>query len=71
LENIIDNNGDDYFNQGIYLCKYSEPLDRLYNGNGLLYEKGAWNKPLDENKEIKETISRLEKEIEELKLKVK
>jgi protein-arginine kinase activator protein McsA len=50
---------------------YDDAKDMLWNVNGCIYHNGKWATPLDPNKEIKETISRLEKELEELKEKVK
>ena len=41
------------------------------DSEGLIYDNGKWAEIINENKEIKETISRLEKEINQLKLKVK
>lgn len=60
-----------HINDGTYSVGYFEHDDLLANKNGVVYYKGEWATPLDENKEIKETISRLEKELKELKEKVK
>jgi len=60
-----------YLNQGEFEIMYDFNNDELWNRNGCIYEKGQWATPLDENKEIKETISRLEKELQELKDKLK
>lgn len=58
-------------NTECYNLEYDFADDELWNINGCIYSKGKWAKPLDPNKEIKETISRLEKELKELKEKVK
>lgn len=50
---------------------YDDGKDMLWNENGCIYLSGKWAKPLDHNKDIKETIERLEKELKELKEKVK
>jgi hypothetical protein len=53
-----------------YHVEYNQVSDILFNNYGCIYNKGRWAIPLDPNKEIKETISRLEKELKELKEKV-
>jgi len=58
-------------NDGGFIIGYDINYDELWNLNGCIYKQGKWAKPLDPNKEIKEIISRFEKELAELKRKVK
>lgn len=58
-------------NEGSFRVGYSENMDRLWNIHGVIYEKGKWATPLNENKEIQDKIDSLQKQLDELKLKVK
>lgn len=58
-------------NYGIFTACYQEKKDRLWNFNGVVYDKGKWATPLNENKEIQDKIDSLQKQLDELKLKVK
>jgi len=58
-------------NYGIFTACYQEKKDRLWNFNGVVYDKGKWATPLNENKEIQDKIDSLQKQLDELKSKVK
>lgn len=71
IEKSLTQFGEQCSNDGGYAICYDYNYDELWNKNGCIYKQGKWTTPLDPNKEIKETISRLEKELKELKEKVK
>lgn len=71
IECHADGESETDLNLCSYGIKYDAMFDTLFNMHGLIYKCGQWAKPLDPNKEIRETISRLEKELKELKEKVK
>lgn len=58
-------------NKGGHTIKYAYDFDRLWDVNGLVYSNGQWVTPLNENKEIQEKIDSLQKQLDELKLKVR
>lgn len=59
------------FNDSRYIIKYSYCFDRLWNANGLVYSDGKWATPLNENKEIQDKIDCLQRQLNELKAKIK
>lgn len=70
LDECLVNGNTIWINDGAYDILYRAEDDTLWNTSGCIYNQGKFATPLDPNKEIKETISRLEKELEELKEKV-
>jgi len=63
--------GDKCINDGLMIVGYDIDSDELWNKNGCIYKQGKWSTPLNENKEIQEKIDSLQKQLDELKLKVK
>lgn len=70
LDECLVNGNTIWINDGAYDILYRAEDDTLWNTSGCIYNQGKFATPLDPNKEIKETISRLEKELKELKEKV-
>lgn len=71
IEECLMYGKDSEWNSDSYDPHLSSDTDALFNKNGCIYKQGKWATPLDQNKEIKESIQRLEKELAELKSKVK
>lgn len=70
IENSVNGNNTLLNCYSFAVC-YNYQLDQLWNKNGVIYQKGIWATPLDKNKDIKDKIEKLQKELDELKSKVK
>lgn len=55
----------------MYYVEFNFKEDRLFNNCGCIYNKGKWATPLNPNKELQEETEKLQKQLDELKLKVK
>lgn len=66
--------GKDEFNHGNFTICYNtgcDEIDELWNINGCIYKQGKWATPIDPNKELKEQIEKMEKELQKLKARIK
>lgn len=71
LEFHADNNVSCSDTDGGYIISYGYYSDTLWNSKGVVYYRGRWSIPLNENKEIQDKIDSLQKQLDELKFKVK